>query len=101
MLDVNNVFVSCTNHGTDPRAWLAALPLHFVDKIHLGGHDAEDLPSGPLLIDSHGTPVGRVGTRGFCTGDYGLFTIFREAFQKTETAWHLLAMRPSPTRPDR
>lgn len=57
LLDVNNVFVSCTNHGTDPRDWLAAFPLHLVGEIHLGGHDAEDLPSGPLLIDSHGTAV--------------------------------------------
>ncbi len=57
LLDVNNVFVSCTNHGTDPRAWLAALPLHLVGEIHLGGHDTEELPSGPLLIDSHGAPV--------------------------------------------
>lgn len=57
LLDVNNVFVSCTNHGSDPRAWLAALPLHLVGEIHLGGHDAEMLPSGPLLIDSHGAPV--------------------------------------------
>lgn len=57
LLDVNNVFVSCTNHGTDPRAWLAAFPLHLVGEIHLGGHDAEDLPSGPLLIDSHGAAV--------------------------------------------
>lgn len=57
LLDLNNVFVSCTNHGTDPRAWLAALPLHLVGEIHLGGHDAEELPSGLLLIDSHGTAV--------------------------------------------
>ena len=57
LLDVNNVFVSCTNHGTDPRAWLAEFPLHLVGEIHLGGHDAETLPSGPLLIDSHAAPV--------------------------------------------
>lgn len=57
LLDVNNVFVSCTNHGTDPRAWLAGFALHLVGEIHLGGHDAEDLPSGPLLIDSHGAAV--------------------------------------------
>ena len=57
LLDVNNVFVSCTNHGSDPRQWLAAFPLHLAGEIHLGGHDAEDLPSGPLLIDSHGAPV--------------------------------------------
>ncbi len=57
LLDINNVFVSCTNHRADPRAYLADFPLHAMGEIHLGGHDAEDLPSGPLLIDSHGTPV--------------------------------------------
>ncbi len=57
MLDVNNVFVSCTNHGTDPRAWLAAFPLHLAGEIHLGGHGSEMLPSGPLLIDNHAAQV--------------------------------------------
>lgn len=57
LLDVNNVFVSCTNHRMDPRAYLAEFPLEAVGEIHLGGHDAEDLPSGPLLIDAHGSPV--------------------------------------------
>lgn len=57
LLDVNNVFVSCTNHGTDPRDWLAALKLNIVGEVHLGGHDREEMPSGPLLIDSHGTAV--------------------------------------------
>lgn len=57
LLDVNNVFVSCTNHRIDPRAWLAAFPLDQVGEIHLGGHAEEELPSGPLLIDAHGTPV--------------------------------------------
>ena len=57
LLDVNNVFVSCTNHRMDPRAYLAEFPLDAVGEIHLGGHDAEDLPSGPLLIDAHGSPV--------------------------------------------
>ncbi len=57
LLDVNNVFVSATNHRFDARAYLAAFPLHAVGEIHLGGHDTEELPSGPLLIDSHGRPV--------------------------------------------
>jgi uncharacterized protein (UPF0276 family) len=57
LLDVNNVFVSCTNHRVDPRAWLKAFPLDLVGEIHLGGHAEEELPSGPLLIDAHGTPV--------------------------------------------
>lgn len=57
LLDVNNVFVSCTNHRTDPQDWLAAIPLDAVGEVHLGGHTSEDLPSGPLLIDDHGSPV--------------------------------------------
>ena len=57
LLDVNNVFVSATNHRTDPRAYLAAFPLDLVGEIHLAGHDTEDLPDGPLLIDSHSRPV--------------------------------------------
>jgi uncharacterized protein len=57
LLDVNNVFVSATNHRFDARAYLAAFPLAAVGEIHLAGHETEDLPSGPLLIDSHGAPV--------------------------------------------
>ncbi|WP_127104798.1 DUF692 domain-containing protein [Pararhodobacter zhoushanensis] len=57
LLDVNNVFVSATNHRTDPRAYLAAFPLELVGEIHLAGHEAEALPDGPLLIDSHSRPV--------------------------------------------
>ncbi len=57
LLDVNNVFVSCTNHRANPHDWLADFPLGLVGEIHLGGHAEEELPSGPLLIDAHGTPV--------------------------------------------
>ncbi|WP_137043384.1 DUF692 domain-containing protein [Pseudolabrys sp. FHR47] len=58
LLDVNNVFVSATNHGTDPAAYLATFPLARVKEIHLGGHDAQSDDAGaPLLIDAHGTPV--------------------------------------------
>ena len=57
LLDVNNVFVSATNHSKDPRAYFADFPLSAVGEIHLAGHEAEDLPDGPLLIDSHSRPV--------------------------------------------
>jgi uncharacterized protein (UPF0276 family) len=57
LLDVNNVFVSATNHRTEPLDYLAAFPLDAVAEIHLGGFFVELLPSGPLLIDSHGAPV--------------------------------------------
>lgn len=57
LLDVNNVFVSCTNHRRDPLDYLDGFPLHLVGEIHLGGHEEEELPSGPLLIDAHGAAV--------------------------------------------
>lgn len=58
LLDVNNVFVSAKNHGTDPASYLADFPLTRVREIHLGGHDEQTDDSGaPLLIDAHGSPV--------------------------------------------
>jgi len=58
LLDVNNVFVSATNQGFDPRAYIDAFPLAHVGEVHLGGHDAQTDDHGhPLLIDSHGAPV--------------------------------------------
>jgi uncharacterized protein (UPF0276 family) len=58
LLDVNNVFVSAKNHGTDALAYLERFPLNRVKEIHLGGHDVQADDSGaPLLIDAHGSPV--------------------------------------------
>lgn len=58
LLDVNNVFVSCTNHHRDPVAYLDALALDAVGQIHLAGFATDqDAAGDPLLIDSHGAPV--------------------------------------------
>jgi hypothetical protein len=58
LLDVNNVFVSARNHGTDALAYLGAFPLDRVGEVHLGGHDETvDDAGAPLLIDAHGSPV--------------------------------------------
>ncbi len=58
LLDVNNVYVSCTNHGRDPYAYIDALPLDKVGEIHLAGFARDtDAAGAPLLIDSHGAPV--------------------------------------------
>ncbi|GAB3378295.1 MbnB/TglH/ChrH family RiPP precursor modification enzyme [Azotobacter armeniacus] len=58
LLDVNNAYVSCINHGRDAAAYIAALPLEAVGEIHLAGF-AEDLDGAGarLLIDNHGAPV--------------------------------------------
>lgn len=58
LLDVNNVFVSSTNHQADPRDYLAAFPLQAVGEIHLGGHsERDDDEGGQILIDSHDAAV--------------------------------------------
>jgi uncharacterized protein (UPF0276 family) len=58
LLDVNNVFVSAKNHGTDAVAYLERFPLERVREIHLGGHDEQEDDTGaPLLIDAHQAPV--------------------------------------------
>jgi uncharacterized protein (UPF0276 family) len=58
LLDLNNVHVSCSNHGRDPRAWLREAPLASVHEIHLAGH-ARDIDDWGrvLLVDDHGSPV--------------------------------------------
>lgn len=58
LLDVNNVFVSATNHGTSALDYLAGFPLRHVGEIHLAGHaEQSDEDGGLLLIDSHDGPV--------------------------------------------
>ena len=58
LLDINNVFVSATNHDTPPLPYLDTFPLDRVRDIHLGGHDEEtDDVGAPLLIDTHGSPI--------------------------------------------
>lgn len=58
LLDVNNVFVSATNHGYSPEDYIDAFPLAHVGEIHLGGHAPEQDDAGaPLLIDAHDREV--------------------------------------------
>ncbi|HEV2572050.1 MAG TPA: DUF692 domain-containing protein [Beijerinckiaceae bacterium] len=58
LLDINNVFVSSTNHGFSALAYLADFPLARVGQIHLAGHNKEIVEDGaPVLIDSHDEPV--------------------------------------------
>lgn len=58
LLDVNNVFVSATNHGTSALDYLSDFPLSRVSEIHLAGHTEQSDDEGDrLLIDSHDGPV--------------------------------------------
>lgn len=58
LLDVNNVFVSATNHGFAALDYLGDFPLERVGEIHLAGHTVQADDEGErLLIDSHDRPV--------------------------------------------
>ena len=49
LLDVNNVFVTCTNHRIDPKRYMDMLPLDRVAQIHLSGHRNH----GTHIVDTH------------------------------------------------
>jgi uncharacterized protein (UPF0276 family) len=53
LLDVNNIFVSASNHGFDAGAYLDAVPFERVRQIHLAGHSQ----GKTMLIDTHDHPV--------------------------------------------
>lgn len=58
LLDVNNVFVSATNHGFGPCLYLDDFPLELVHEIHLAGHsEDEDEFGATVLIDAHDREV--------------------------------------------
>jgi hypothetical protein len=69
LLDVNNVFVSATNLGFTPEAYLADFPLAAVREIHLGGHAPQE---DGLLIDAHDRAV-----------DDPVWTLFAQVLSQT------------------
>jgi len=55
LLDVNNVFVTCSNHGHGPARYIDAIPRAAVGQIHLGGFSER----GTYLFDTHSRAVSR------------------------------------------
>jgi len=53
LLDVNNIHVSCSNHGADPLAYVDNVVHGRVTQIHLAGHRS----NGKCLLDTHDQPV--------------------------------------------
>jgi hypothetical protein len=53
LLDINNIYVSCCNHGWNAEAYLKAIPAAKVKEIHLAGHALQ----GSIRIDDHASPV--------------------------------------------
>ncbi len=61
LLDVNNVYIACTNQQWDPVAYLEGFPLQHVREIHLAGYTSEaDEKGRRLLIDTHDRPVAEI-----------------------------------------
>jgi len=59
LLDINNVYVSATNHGFDAQRYLHALPATHVQEIHLAGHLRKRYDDGEILIDTHNARVSK------------------------------------------
>jgi hypothetical protein len=74
LADINNIYVSATNHGFDPLTYLGALPAARVAQIHLAGHSINDIG---LRLDTHDSPVNA------------------EVWQLYQTAIQLWGMRPT------
>lgn len=53
LLDVNNVFVSASNHGFDAAFYVAALPAARIVQLHIAG----PRDCGTHLLDTHDSPV--------------------------------------------
>ena len=53
LLDLNNLYVSSQNLGTDSQHYLQQLPLERVREIHLAGFQDQ----GAYLLDAHNNPV--------------------------------------------
>lgn len=53
LLDINNVFVSCFNHGYDPVAFIDAVPVERVVQFHMAGHTNHETHR----IDTHDQPI--------------------------------------------
>lgn len=60
LCDVNNIFVSASNHGFEPLRYLRALSGERIGEIHLAGHTVRKFGDGrSIRIDDHGSRVRR------------------------------------------
>jgi len=57
LVDVNNLYVSASNHGWDIEAYLDRIPSPAIGEYHLAGHTVEQHGGARLRIDTHDAPV--------------------------------------------
>ncbi len=58
LLDVNNIFVSCSNHQWNAKKYIDTIPSDLVKEIHLAGHSITEIaPNQNLRVDTHDSKV--------------------------------------------
>jgi uncharacterized protein (UPF0276 family) len=57
LLDINNVYVSCCNHGWSAASYLATMADAPVRELHLAGHSENKVQDRVIRIDDHGSHV--------------------------------------------
>lgn len=72
LLDINNVYVSASNHGFSPIRYIDAIPADHVIEIHLAGHSEQTFDGQPILVDTHDSPV--------CGNVWSLFELAQRRF---------------------
>ena len=53
LLDINNVYVSATNHHFSAQDYLNEINFEKIQEIHLAGHTRKEFEHGEILIDTH------------------------------------------------
>lgn len=57
LLDINNIYVSCMNHGWNAMSYLEDIPADRVGEMHLAGHAVNSIGDQKILIDTHDREV--------------------------------------------
>jgi hypothetical protein len=57
LLDINNIYVSASNHGFRATDYIDAIPADKVGEIHLAGHSVQVYEDQAVLVDTHDAPV--------------------------------------------
>lgn len=53
LLDINNIYVTATNLGLDPKKYIKQIPAKLVQEIHLAGFTTRTIDEKEILIDTH------------------------------------------------
>jgi uncharacterized protein (UPF0276 family) len=70
LLDVNNLYVSASNHGLDVHRYLRGIPVDSVTEFHLAGFTVKRFEGGEILIDTHNRQVSE-----------GVWQLYRQAVE--------------------